>query len=47
MEDSKDGKKRRQNIALARQLISQLFDTMDQIRRLKRQYPLDWSITFN
>ena len=28
-------------------LVTQLLDTMDQIRRLKRQYPLDGSIRFN
>ena len=28
-------------------LVTQLFDTTDQIRRLKRQYPLDLSIRFN
>ena len=28
-------------------LVTQLLDTTDQIRRLKRQYPLDLSIRFN
>ena len=28
-------------------LVSQLLDTIDQIRRLKRRYPLDLNIRFN